>query len=263
MSAQGAIERIRKLLSKTTENGCTEAEAMSAARVAARLMDQHNLSAADLLAGQTAATDALFERTGIEHAVIYVAKAVGSFTNCKIFMDTRAEVKVEKDLFGGGKATKEAINKLRIVGLAHEVEVARYVLEICYVAMEAAAAKALMSENEERTRHDEPQILGNERKRWVADFQRGMAHRMSETLDEMTGERRREVHASGSGRDLIVVRNQLVDGWFEERGMRLRNSNSRGSIKHRSAFGAGQNAGGNVRFHSGVSSGQRGQMALR
>ncbi len=40
--------RLRALLAKTVENGCTEAEAMSAAAKAAALMEEFSLSAADL-----------------------------------------------------------------------------------------------------------------------------------------------------------------------------------------------------------------------
>lgn len=42
------LERIRKILSRTTENGCTEGEAQAAAHLAARLMEENNISIADL-----------------------------------------------------------------------------------------------------------------------------------------------------------------------------------------------------------------------
>jgi hypothetical protein len=132
--------------------------------------------------------------------------------------------------------------------------------------MESACAKALQEENDERKRGAEPQIMGKERLRWVGDFQKGMAGRMSETLNDMTAERQRDaakiVHIKSSGRDLAVVRSDLIQKWLDDRGITLSSRKGAG-IRHRSAFGAGQAAGGNVRFNAGVGNGQRSVAALR
>lgn len=48
MSAESIRERIRKLRQMTEANGCTEAEAMSAAAKAAELMREHRLSEAEI-----------------------------------------------------------------------------------------------------------------------------------------------------------------------------------------------------------------------
>jgi hypothetical protein len=45
---QAAIERLRKLLAMTVDNGCTEAEAMAAAEKVARLVAEHGLEGVDL-----------------------------------------------------------------------------------------------------------------------------------------------------------------------------------------------------------------------
>lgn len=44
------IERVGVLLAMTTKNGCTEAEAMTATALAAKLMEQHDLEAKDVAA---------------------------------------------------------------------------------------------------------------------------------------------------------------------------------------------------------------------
>lgn len=260
------IDKIRKLLSATTGNGCTEGEAMNAAALAARLMDKYNIDEADILAGQAEASDALFDRIGHDHPVAYAAAAIGRFTGCRIYCHNGTDRVETKDLFGGSTWEARDVRKLRIVGLAHEVEIAKYVLDICFVAMESAAGKALQQENDERTRGKEPLIMGKERLRWVFDFQRGMASSMVKTLDDLTAERMRDagkiVNIKGSGRDLVAVRSDLVAKWFKDRGITLSNSKGVG-IKHKSALGAGRSAGESVRFHSGVGSGQRGVHALR
>ena len=258
------IEKIRKLLSKTTENGCTEAEAMSAAAMAVKIMDRHNIVEADVLAGQTEATDALFERVDHDHPVGYMSRSIGAFTGCRIYCYNGSTQTSTSDLFGGVTWERKEVRKLRIVGLAHEVEIAKYLLDICWVAMESVSGKALQSENDERAKHNEPQIFGNERKRWVSDFQRGMAARMSKTIQEMTADRQSDMPkvSTGSGRELEAVRNSLVADWFASRGITLRTA-SAAKVRHGSAFGAGQSAGGNVRFNAGVGNGQRSVAALR
>lgn len=49
--ASSIVDRIRKILSKTEEAGCTEAEAATAMALAGRLMAEHNLSMAEVSAG--------------------------------------------------------------------------------------------------------------------------------------------------------------------------------------------------------------------
>src|SRR5262245_58660173 len=50
------LERIQKLLAKTTGNGATEAEAQTALAMAQELMDAHNIAMADLTTAGPAAT---------------------------------------------------------------------------------------------------------------------------------------------------------------------------------------------------------------
>ena len=51
MTDETILQKIRAMLNRTTANGCTEAEAMTAAAMVAKLMDRYNLSDADVLAG--------------------------------------------------------------------------------------------------------------------------------------------------------------------------------------------------------------------
>jgi hypothetical protein len=266
MSNESIIDRIRKLLDRTTDNGCTEAEAMTAAAMAAKLMDKFNVTDADVIAGQDKASAAYFNRASNDHAVCLMSGAVARFTGCTIFRRKAPERTVEYNLFGEASAREEVTNRLQIVGLAHEVEIAGYLLDICYGAMEGAAAKALQEENEERRRGGEPLVMGKARLAWVHDFQSGMALRMIDTLNAMTAERAAErekvVPIKGNGCDLVVVRKSLVKDWLDANGITL-SKGRRTTVNQNSAFGAGHSAGGNVRFHSGVGSGQRSVMALR
>lgn len=254
---KGLIEKIRALMQRTTENGCTEAEAMTAARLAKKLMDNVGLTADEILAGQTKASADHWKREEAEHPVSFCAKAVGRFSGTRIYSNTYRETVHQRDLFGDGTSHTETYKHLRIVGLQHEIEIASYMLDICYNAMQASAAKALLEENEERARGKEPLLAGKERLAWVYDYQRGMAVRMAMNLEDMAVERDGPAaQLTGGGNALVVVRDNLIAQWFADNGIKLKQQ--RGSaVRHRSGFEAGKTAGGRVGFHSGVGSGQR------
>lgn len=85
-----SFERVRALLAMTTKNGCTEAEAMTAAAMAAKLMEQHDLEAKDVAAlkderiAQQSWPFASTERARKMHAAgIYVAVTIAEFFDCK------------------------------------------------------------------------------------------------------------------------------------------------------------------------------------
>jgi Protein of unknown function (DUF2786) len=255
---QKLIDKIRALKERTIENGCTEAEAMTAARLAQKLMDQSELTDDEILAGQTKATDRFHTRNDPVHGL---ARAVGRFTNTEIYRGTFRDRQTVTDLFGTEKVIRdESATRLRIIGLEHEVEIASYVLDICFNAMDAASGKALQAENDERARAGEPLLYGGERKNWVGDFQRGMASRMSESLLEMAEQARPAAKLESSGNALVLVRNDLIRQWFADNG--IRTSTARSPRSGVSGFNAGRMAGANVSFHSGVASGQRAVHAI-
>ena len=267
MTTENMINKIRALLAKTVDAGCTEAEAIFAAAKAAALMDQYELSPDAITSGQTKASDTHYQRKTLDHAVRFCAKAVGLFTGTRIYSDNSETTSTTFDLFGEKSTKTEKGNHLRIVGLAHEVEIAGYILDICVNAMDASAGKALVAENAERARHDEPILLGGERKAWVDSYQRGMAVRLSETLREMAEKRTSTIvtainAGAGNGRSLAIVRQDLIADWLKERGIVL-HTNNRGRAGNQSGYAAGHAAGAGVRFHSGMASGQRAQMAIR
>lgn len=74
------IDRIEKIMRKTRENGCTEAEVEAAARMARKLMDEHNVELAEVLAKEErslGAEDIVEEvarktNTGVNHEVTLI-----------------------------------------------------------------------------------------------------------------------------------------------------------------------------------------------
>jgi hypothetical protein len=84
------IERVRALLAMTTKNGCTEAEAMTAAAKAAELMEEYDLELRDVKSlederiPQQSRPFAADGRPREMHAAgIYVSLAIANFFDCK------------------------------------------------------------------------------------------------------------------------------------------------------------------------------------
>src|SRR5262245_45624475 len=84
------IERVRALLTMTVENGCTEAEAMTAATLVAKLMEDYDLATTDVKSAydeRIAQQSKPFQSSGnarqMHAAGVYVAIAVAEFFDCK------------------------------------------------------------------------------------------------------------------------------------------------------------------------------------
>lgn len=83
MSKEAIIHRIRSLLAKTIENGCSEAEAMMAASKAAAMMDQYDIQTIDL--GEKSVF-VEFTRTNVRHDIIKRSLGMSVAKYCGCYM---------------------------------------------------------------------------------------------------------------------------------------------------------------------------------
>lgn len=74
--------KIAALQAKTADNGCTEAEAMAAAGLAARLMAEHNFDQADIEMTEASAPDRSARTTNRTTWRDKVSAAIALYTNC-------------------------------------------------------------------------------------------------------------------------------------------------------------------------------------
>jgi hypothetical protein len=225
------LERLKRLLAMTTENGASEAEAMIAAHKAAILMAAHDMTFASVeeIEAQSYADDTRpwfkggsqsrhgrFQRPPVWRCLPYIEKICG----CRHW-------------YSPWNGT------LSFFGPAHATATAHYLVTIISRAMERewdAYAKTLRPGM--RTRH---------RGSFFAGISTRIAHRLNAMHDD---EQRR--HDAGTGRDLVLVRNALVERRFaeshdkvEEKGGSLRGSNPLAEY-------AGWQAGDNVDLNRGV-----------
>ena len=107
--------RIQALRAKTTANGCTEDEALSAAAKVAELLDRHDLSLSDVELQTSLCERRVYEthrkkRIPLDDCI----GAVAQFCDCRVWREKNAAVEVSYVFFG----------------LSADVEVAHYLAEL-------------------------------------------------------------------------------------------------------------------------------------
>lgn len=215
--------RIRALRAKTVENGCTEGEAMAAAEKLAQLLADHNmtLDEADLRASP-------FERhdhtgTGAVGLKLWkVATAIAELTNTRTWR--------------GGEA---AAGCNTFLGLAHEVDVAAYLLAICERAMRTEVQGVMT-----RLRHlSQVQKIAK-----VVPFIDGMADRLARRIRNM-------IPPLPAGTGLIVLRAALIDAEMSRRGIELEDCGPARRSLDTAAYRAGASAADKVSLNPGLNGG--------
>ena len=124
------LARIRAISARTTDNGCTEAEALAAASMLAKLLAEHGLSMTDVEIGE--------ERCGIEyletgrralHESSFCMVPIAELCDCRVWTCwTRQD---EEHL--NGPRTK----KIAYFGLPGDVETAVYLTRVVKASMDA------------------------------------------------------------------------------------------------------------------------------
>ena len=132
--------RIQGLRAKTTDNGCTEGEALSAAAKVAELLDRYDLSLTDV-----EIRDAPCERREYQtHRNKRIPLddcigAIASFCDCRVWRE------------------KDAAGEARYVffGLRSDIEVAHYLTELIDTAVRSELGRYKTSAGYQRFRHQE------------------------------------------------------------------------------------------------------------
>jgi Protein of unknown function (DUF2786) len=228
------IKKIKSLLAKTTANGCTEAEAITAAEHAAKLLEQYDLTFEDV---EREIREQKFkvDKRPFGHetpsgrrqfpAAWHCMMAIADFFDCKSWYSG-----VDIVFFGTEDET----------GLAHSM-----------LAMLDGAVRQETDAYLARTK------ANGHGKTLRASFEHGITDRLSERLtalkrtrteaDQKAHESLATVHAAGNFHAPVVVAKQLVvTEKFKELGIRLSSGGGSRSTGSHSAYRAGQTAGERV-----------------
>jgi uncharacterized protein DUF2786 len=229
------LRRIRALADKTVANGCTEAEALAAAALFAKLVDKYGFTPADmadpleLLTEQTVATSA--QKKGN----YWFALAVAEYCDCRAFRRSTADDKKELVFFG-----TEA-----------DVLMCRYLMDVFTRANETGF-KAFLRDERLNASHGFKKTT-KERNVDRLSFDLGMSHRVKARLRDMKTERNATVDsASGkNGGALVVVKNALVNAEYAKR-YKTRTVNRGTRYNAGAAYAAGAAHGSSVSINRGV-----------
>lgn len=220
------IEKIKALLSKTTENGCTEKEALAALAKARAWIDAHEI------------TDDELQLSREEKAILHdeseadardtpnikwqLGRAVGRYCNVQIYRDH-------------SKAG------LTFVGFKSDIDFATWLLDHLADFVHDALFEFLL---------DCLAPEGKERKQEIRGFIIGCTGRISARLIEMCDQTKYE--RTTNGKALIVIKDQAINDLLKAEGICLRSSGSSAGFSD-GARAAGQSAGDRASFGRPVS----------
>lgn len=226
MNITAIRKKIKALMQMTVENGCTEAEALNAAKLLSAVLDEHGLSVSDIEAGGTEETtvgkETWEDGTVNIHDVVRVAPAIARLFDVKVWRQPAGKRKVIV-YFGFPQDTAAAHAMTTLLRDAMEREWQAF-------KRSPAAREAEMS-----TRSMRP------------SFMFGMAQRLIQRLGEM--KKARATPTTGTA--LIVLKNQVVATEFNKLGVELGRSRGRSRGSSASAFAAGVAAGERVGLTAG------------
>ena len=178
--------RIAALSAKTIANGCTEAEALAAAAKVAELLDRHALTMSDVEIRASPCIEASFETARKKRVPLDgCVGAVAAFCGCRVWRE-KGHHGHRFVFFGLPEQAEAARDLVAMIDGAVRTELGRYKTSAAY------------TDFDHRERH-----LVN------ASFVLGMVEGIADKLDRLTGER--EARTAGTGRDLAIVKNSVVD----------------------------------------------------
>ena len=215
--------RIRALRAKTVENGCTESEAVAAAEMLAALLAKYNMTL-----DEAEMRESPFSRHTETH---------DDWVGERLWKIAAAISKLTGARYWTGRAGEPP--SISFFGFDHEVEVARYMLEICAGAMRREQKRILVG--------DWRLITTGKQRRAVTPFLDGMADRLALRIRRMKPD-------PLSGRGLVVLHDALVTQAMKDAGINLGEGRARGSRDSDAAYLDGRLAADRVALNPGLNS---------
>jgi len=225
--------KILGLMAKTTDNGCSEHEAMAAAALVQKLLNQYQLSLSDIkLKEQANCVKGKYDYKVRKHGALYwVISGIGYFTDTTCWYDER-----------GGD---DGLIAYKYFGFEHDVIIAEYITKLCDWAI------IYDGEDYKRSAFYDAQPKGARRAKCLLDFRIGMANRLNKRLRDMKDEVNRQ--NATDGRSLVVVKGAIVKEEAIKAGLVFgRGGGQKQSIVYADAYHAGGAAGDKVQINPGV-----------
>ena len=219
--------KIKALADKTVAAGCTEAEALAAMQGVGRLLSQYNLTMEEIDV-RTSQYKTIHIDIGRQrrHPIDGAVTALARFIDGKAWFSRR---------YSG--------SAYAFFAQEQDLELVEYLFKVIKNAIDTESAKFKNSSYYRVEGEFTP------RKTLYVSFQKGMAHRIANRLDELKAANDAEMEsAKSTGRALIVLKSQLVEQEYNEikKKLHLRSSYSYSAAPNSGAYGHGVAAGNKV-----------------
>ena len=242
---ESILKRIQKLLKLSVENGASENEAMQAADKAQKLLQEHNLSIADIKdEDQVEPMDSEDVEVDRDLWKGYIRNSTAKLYFCK----TYTTMKLDKHY--------RRIKVITFVGRKSNRMVAT---EMC---------KYFINTIERLTTEEFKAVPGSRASinKMSHAFKQGAASRLSKRLDDKYNEIVPEYIPQGNPDGLpVLYKNEqmAITKWLEQKGIRLRSSTSRMSIKDRVAYSRGSEKANGIGLNTQVNDRTKSRMLSR
>ena len=220
--------RIQGLRSKTTDNGCTESEALLAAAKVAELLDRYDLSLTDIEIRDAPCEQREYETYRKKRIPLDACiGAIANFCDCRFWR--------EKNQAGDARYV--------FFGLRSDIEVAHYLTELIDNAVRSELGRYKISAGYRRFRHQDRHVVNS-------SFTLGMVASIADKLVVM--KRERDAVNSGSGRDLVFLKTSVVDAELGKLDLKLRTVRRTTRMVAPAAYEAGGAAGASLAINPGI-----------
>jgi hypothetical protein len=217
---EAMLDKVRALLNKTKENGCTEAEELAALAKARAMIDAYEITDAELKLTKEEGAVMRKEPPGTADPWLikyWLTGSVSEFCNCEGYRERNT-------------------GSLVFVGVRSDAQFATWLLD----HLQAFVLSAMV----EHLAHDTS--YGQQRRIVQNSFAKGCCVRIAQRLKEiMAASNAAQV---SNGRALMVLKNQLVKDRLEKEGIKLRKGRASSSSIDPFAFAAGKAAGDRASF---------------
>lgn len=207
------LAKIKALLAKTVENGCTEAEALAALEKASAMMREHEVTNADLDFGDeqvARSTRSVDDRDRIRENL---CNAVGYFTHCRCW-------------------TGPGFEEISYCGLEGDVVLADWLLDM----LADFVNRELVGWLQRTFQPGMPRVRRRESEAFIV----GCCERISIRL--------RTLASVVTGTGLVICKDALIDRKLAELGISLSRGRSRFRLLDGAAHRAGERSGERARF---------------
>jgi hypothetical protein len=225
--------RIKALTEKTVANGCTEAEAMSAAEMVGRLLERYALSMDEIEVRTAKCVQVEVDlgsrrRRPIDRCV----PAIARFCDCKVWLSPAARLDPDDPY--------KILAGIRYIFFGFETDTA--LAAYLFAVIDRAIATEISA-----FKRSNPRLRAQKLRRASASFAHGLVARVAARLDMMHDEREATLRAQQStGNALMLVKQTIVDDAFRETDVRLVTMRSVGRRVVSFAYREGQLAGDRV-----------------